>query len=136
MRTQKIKCSIEVSIFVVGGIQNAPDSELFVKWARGKNSIETKKQQGNRAKLTKFTDKFKMNSSLMTDSDGHLLPDINSLTVFCDNKEIGIVRFDLSKYYGRKQQDLKRADISSKKNSKPDDIENPVLESDAAQIYP
>ena len=50
--------------------------------------------------------------------------------------EIGVVEFDLSKYYGRKQQDLKRADISAKKTTKPEDIDNPVLESDQAHIYP
>lgn len=72
----------------------------------------------------------------MTDSEGRLLPDINTLTVFCDGKEIGVVKFDLSKYYGRKQQDLKRADISAKKTAKPEDIDNPVLESDQAHIYP
>jgi len=43
LKAIKLKCAIEVSIFAVGGIQNSQESELFVKWARGKNSIETKK---------------------------------------------------------------------------------------------
>jgi hypothetical protein len=102
IKPQKLKCAIEVSIFAVGGIQNNNESELYVKWSRGKNSIETKKQQSSKNKLAKFTDKFKMNSSLTIDAEGLLVPDINLLTVFCDNKEVGIVRFDLSKYYGLK----------------------------------
>jgi hypothetical protein len=102
--TQKLKCSIEVTIFAVYGIQNNNESEVYVKWVRGKNSIDTKKQQSNRTKLIKFTDKFKMNSSLLLDSDGKFRADNNSLTVFCDGKEIGVVRFDLSKHYGKKQE--------------------------------
>jgi hypothetical protein len=43
MHTQKLKCAIEVTIFAVYGIQNSVESEVYVKWIRGKNSIDTKK---------------------------------------------------------------------------------------------
>lgn len=56
-----------------------------------------------------------MNSSLWLDTDGKFRPDINSLTVFCDGKEIGVVRFDLSKHYGKKQE-MKQANISNQPN--------------------
>ena len=135
MLTTKLKCAIEVTIFAVYGIQNSVESEVYVKWVRGKNSIETKRQQGNRSKLVKFTDKFKLNSSLLLDSDGRFKTDLNSLTVFCDGKEIGVVRFDLSKHYGKKQE-MKQATISSLPNQNLDDIDHPVLESDQAHVYP
>lgn len=51
----------------------------------------------------------------MIDSDGKFRPDHNSLTVFCDGKEIGVVRFDLSKHYGKKQE-MKQANISNTPN--------------------
>lgn len=71
-----------------------------------------------------------MNSSLTVDIDTQQLkPDLNSLTVFCDEKEVGIVRFDLSKYYGKKQ-DLLRANISARKDHDLDDISVAALESD------
>ena len=47
LKQQKIKVAIEVCIYAIGGIHNTPDSELYVKWTRGKNSIETKRQSGN-----------------------------------------------------------------------------------------
>ncbi len=76
-----------------------------------------------------------MNSSLWLDTDGKFRPDINSLTVFCDGKEIGVVRFDLSKHYGKKQE-MKQANISNQPNLNLDDIDKPVLESDQANLYP
>jgi hypothetical protein len=43
LKQSKVKIAIEVSIYAIGGIQNTPESELYVKWTRGKNSIETKR---------------------------------------------------------------------------------------------
>ena len=43
MLTPKLKCTIEVTIFAIYGIQNSVESEVYVKWIRGKNSIETKR---------------------------------------------------------------------------------------------
>ena len=63
------------------------------------------------------------------DTEGRFRPDHNSLTVFCDGKEIGVVRFDLSKHYGKKQE-MKQATISSTPNHNLDDIDQPVLESE------
>ena len=43
-----------------------------------------------------------MNSSLVANSEQQFKPDLNTLTIYCDNQEVGIVKFDLSKFYNKK----------------------------------
>ena len=74
-----------------------------------------------------------MNSSLVTDTEQHFKPDLNTLTIYCDNKEVGIVKFDLTKFYNKKAE-IQRANISAKKDEI-DDFNVPTIESDYSHIY-
>lgn len=109
---EKVKCAIEVSIYHVGGI--AVGEESRVHWTRGKNSISSKKQPLVN-KLSKFTDKFKMNSSLLMNSKRQIKPDLNTIAVLIDEREIGIVRFDMGKFYEAGKVETIRATMSSRR---------------------
>jgi hypothetical protein len=58
----KVKVLIEVSIYAVGGLSDGQSCQ--VQWSRGKNSIKSKMQTVDN-KVAKFSDKFKLSSSLM-----------------------------------------------------------------------
>lgn len=122
---EKVKVTIEVSIYAIGGI--AEGTTAHVQWTRGKNSIQSKKQTIEN-KVAKFTDKFKLNSTLQINDMKAIRPDLNTLAVVIDGVEIGVVRFDMGNFYGVKPE-LIRAVIGAKRTT--DDSSTLIIESDS-----
>lgn len=75
-----------------------------------------------------------MNSSLMQNSRKQFKPDPNTLTVTVDEKEIGTVSFDLSKYYEAPKVEQIKAQMSGKRAI--EDSSVLVLESESPTDFP
>lgn len=77
-----------------------------------------------------------MQSSLLMNSKNIFKPDINTLTVLTDgDKEIGVVTFDLTKFYECKPESI-RAPMSGRRAAVIDVSKVCVMESDNWQEYP
>ena len=99
-------------------IDQAVEKTIIVKWAKGKNTIDTKPVICDAATSEVLIDKkngtFAIASRFQPLSDGTYEADISSLTVVCNGETVGMVTFDLASYYG-KNDTLQEAHIASTK---------------------
>ena len=79
--------------------------QLYVKWTRGKDSIDTGKIDVNPdTPLCEFKGKgssFNIKASFYPVGENEWKEDLNSLALFCGDEQVGIYSFNLSDFIGK-----------------------------------
>ena len=103
---EKRKCSIEVKI-VSAFVDIQEESTLCLHWNRdGKKSIKSHEKviKPGDSECT-FNNSFVMNSSLSFDNATEKwLPDVSTLSLYCNDEKVGDYEIDLSEYIDKEIQ--------------------------------
>jgi len=133
MAATKVKLAVEVRILKASVLVQEPQ-EIYVKWTRGKQSVDTKKlsvdEQIRVVEFSRSQANFAMSASFLKNPDGSLLPDINKFVLYCGSQLVGACTFDMSKYKG-KTPNVERCTITREGEDQTSLVGDPVAFPDA-----
>ena len=107
--SQKIKVDLGLRVLTAYiNVQEAKTVKVF--WARGTQSVSSKTVQLDPANncIAQINNKFNCRPSLRyTAHSDTWLPDVNTITLFCDEEKVAECKFDISRFLNQGNKTIK-----------------------------